>query len=518
MKIITKIVAVCCLWGLSSCDSYLDVNQPSIYTDQSLYKTPADCEASIAGVYSQLQTVYNRNYLEAIVLREDAIKNMNNNITRFTDTSTEKTWETAWKSLWVLVSRSNKILDNIDRVDFSDEDQKNHIKGEAYAMRGLAYLQFAWCWGGSPLITTDLSLAELRKVKRSSQEETYQQAIKDFELAYDLLPEKRSGTEVGRITKYAMAGMLGRTYLYMHNPAKAVEWLKLIIAKEPALYKMADNYEDCFDDKFDNTSERVWEVQYMGGSTGKALGISQTFNSMLLASSINLEKDAPFLHNVTFKGPSGTAQVSESIWGEGVYEEGDIRRAATMVNNLYYDKDYQHADTYTARKFLKATQTKPGSYDEWGNNISILRYTDVKLMYAEALNETKQSPDDEVFEYIDKVRERAGLDGVEKAWTEHSKRPDKFRSKEGMREIIHRERLIELAMEGHAMWDLRRWKEAEEWYNRPVRGWNINKEEAEEFYKQVYLLQRVYSKKNYLWPIKDDEIRNNPKLIQNYGW
>ena len=396
------------MWGLSSCDRYLDVNQPSIYTDQSLYKTPADCEASIAGVYSQLQTVYNRNYLEAIVLREDAIKNMNNNITRFTDTSTEKTWETAWKSLWVLVSRSNKILDNIDRVVFSDEDQKNHIKGEAYAMRGLAYLQFAWCWGGSPLITTDLSLAELRKVKRSSQEETYQQAIKDFELAYDLLPEKRSGTEVGRITKYAMAGMLGRTYLYMHNPAKAVEWLELIIAKEPALYKMADNYEDCFDDKFDNTSERVWEVQYMGGSTGKALGISQTFNSMLLASSINLEKDAPFLHNVTFKGPSGTAQVSESIWGEGVYEEGDIRRAATMVNNLYYDKDYQHADTYTARKFLKATQTKPGSYDEWGNNISILRYTDVKLMYAEALNEVGYAENiTTILSIINEVRKRA---------------------------------------------------------------------------------------------------------------
>lgn len=192
MKIITKIAAVCCMWALSSCDSYLDVNQPSIYTDQSLYKTPADCEASIAGVYSQLQTIYNRNYLEAIVLREDAIKNMNNNITRFTDTSTEKTWETAWKSLWVLVARSNKVLDNIDRVVFSDESQKSHIKGEAYAMRGLAYLQFAWCWGGSPLITTDLSLAELRKVKRSSQEETYQQAIKDFELAYEMLPEKEA--------------------------------------------------------------------------------------------------------------------------------------------------------------------------------------------------------------------------------------------------------------------------------------------------------------------------------------
>lgn len=67
MKIITKIVAVCCLWGLSSCDSYLDVNQPSIYTDQSLYKTPADCEASIAGVthnyrLSIIVTIWKQSY------------------------------------------------------------------------------------------------------------------------------------------------------------------------------------------------------------------------------------------------------------------------------------------------------------------------------------------------------------------------------------------------------------------------------------------------------------------------
>ena len=299
-------------------------------------------------------------------------------------------------------------------MNFSDESQKAHIKGEAYAMRGLAYLQFAWCWGGSPLITTELPLSELRKVKRASQEETYRQAIEDFGQAYEMLPEKRSGTEVGRITKYAMAGMLGRTYLYMHDYAQAAEWLKRVVEKEPSLYKMAANYEDCFDDSFDNTSERVWEVQYVGGSTGKALGISQTFNSMLLSSAINLEKDAPFLHNITFKGPSGTAQVSESLWGEGVYEEGDIRRSATMVNNLYYDKDYQHEDTYSARKFLKATQTKPGSYDEWGNNISILRYTDVKLMYAEALNEMDYSANiATILSIVNEVRRRAGLEPVD---------------------------------------------------------------------------------------------------------
>lgn len=147
-----------------------------------------------------------------------------------------------------------------------------------------------------------------------------------------------------------------------------------------------------------------------------------------------------------------------------------------------------------------------------------IRLADLYLMYAEALNEVKAKPDDEVFEYIDMVRERAGLEGVEKSWTEHSKRPDKFRSKEGMREIIHRERMIELAMEGHTFWDIRRWKEAEKYLNVPIRGWNIKKDNADEFYKQTFLLQRVFGKKNYLWPVKDQEIRNNPKLVQNYGW
>lgn len=507
MKIISKIVVVCCLWTLSSCDSYLDVNQPSIYTDQSLYKTPADCEAAIAGVYSQLQTIYNRNYLEAIILREDGVKNMNNNITRFTDTSTEKTWETSWKALWVLVARSNKVLDNIDRVTFSDEAQKTHIKGEAYAMRGLAYLQFAWCWGGSPLITSDLSLAELRKVKRATQEETFQQAIKDFEMAYEALPEKRSGTEVGRVTKYAMAGMLGRTYLYMRNAAKAAEWLKLVVDKEPSLYKMAANYEDCFDDKFDNTSERVWEVQYIGGSTGKALGISQSFCSMMIPSFINLEKDAPFLHNITFSGPSGSAKVSESLWGEGVYEEGDIRREATMVNNLYYDKDEPHEDEYTARKFLKASGTKPGAIDEWGNNIPILRYTDVKLMYAEALNELDYAGNiSAILSIINEVRQRAGLAAIDAI---------RLNSKQAVFDYLVHERFVEFCYEGLRWPDLIRWGLAETAMEKHFALKN------EGFNTATQTPMYVMNKRNLLAPIPQSEINaygDQAIMWQNDGY
>ena len=71
-----------------------------------------------------------------------------------------------------------------------------------------------------------------------------------------------------------------------------------------------------------------------------------------------------------------------SIAGDGVYETGDKRRDLTIVNNLYLDKSAPQADVYVVRKFLRAAKNAPTAVDEWGNNIPILRYTDVKLMYA----------------------------------------------------------------------------------------------------------------------------------------
>ena len=69
------IVSISCLFALSSCEGYLDVEQPSIYTDQNYYKTPQDFETAINGCYAQLQTIYNKNYMEAIVTRADEVRN-----------------------------------------------------------------------------------------------------------------------------------------------------------------------------------------------------------------------------------------------------------------------------------------------------------------------------------------------------------------------------------------------------------------------------------------------------------
>jgi hypothetical protein len=146
-----------------------------------------------------------------------------------------------------------------------------------------------------------------------------------------------------------------------------------------------------------------------------------------------------------------------------------------------------------------------------------MRLADLYLLYAEALNESA-GPNDEVYNYIDLVRTRAGLEGVVDSWRKYAKIASKPSTQEGMREIIHRERLIELAFESKRFWDLRRWKEAYDYMNQPIKGWNINGSTTEEFYNVVIVYPLEFTNKEYLWPIAQGELRTNPNLIQNPGW
>lgn len=148
----------------------------------------------------------------------------------------------------------------------------------------------------------------------------------------------------------------------------------------------------------------------------------------------------------------------------------------------------------------------------------IIRLADLYLMYAEALNEIKSSPDTDVYEYINYVRERSGLEGVIESWQQYSSDPNKPTTKEGMREIIQRERLIELAFEGSRFWDLRRWKLAEKYMNQPIIGLNSFGETPSEFYKARTIYELTFKKKDYLWPIKQSELVRNHNLLQNPGW
>lgn len=146
-----------------------------------------------------------------------------------------------------------------------------------------------------------------------------------------------------------------------------------------------------------------------------------------------------------------------------------------------------------------------------------MRLADLKLLYAEALNEVGRL-DDAISELND-IRGRVGLKGVKESWKDFSRNPNKPGTKEGLREIIQQEREIELAFEGHRIWDIRRWKKAEDYQNKDVRGWNVTGKTPAQYYQVNKVFeQKFISPRDYLWPLSINAILRNPKLVQNPGW
>jgi hypothetical protein len=208
------------------------------------------------------------------------------------------------------------------------------------------------------------------------------------------------------------------------------------------------------------------------------------------------------------------------IWeGNGQTEAGSHQVEGFMGEQSGYVQKYAHIQTGYYVKKLVSTGTIQASSGYSGVEYSfpVIRLADLYLLYAEALNEIKSVPDADVWQWIDIIRERAGLNGVVDSWKK-STNPDKPRTKNGMREIIKQERLIELCFEAQRMPDLRRWKDAARYMNIPVQGWNYGGGKRETYYQVKTYYQRDYTTKHYLWPFELNDLTVNGNLVQNPGW
>jgi hypothetical protein len=188
-------------------------------------------------------------------------------------------------------------------------------------------------------------------------------------------------------------------------------------------------------------------------------------------------------------------------------EGGMIGTERYSVTGYYIKKLSSYLSTYSSTTFTEKKYNWP-----------IIRLADLYLLYAEALNESLEAPEQEVYDYVNKVRERAGLKSIEESWSQYSMYPEKYKNKEGMRKIIRQERNIELAFEGHRFWDIRRWGMAVEYFKQPVQGWNIYGTTSQDFYQPVILANLNYSLRDVFWPVAESEILINPNFIQNPGW
>jgi hypothetical protein len=160
-----------------------------------------------------------------------------------------------------------------------------------------------------------------------------------------------------------------------------------------------------------------------------------------------------------------------------------------------------------------AGQSTVWKYYDW----PFIRLTGLWLLYAECLNEVS-GPSATVYSYIDQVRVRAGLPGVVDSWANFSRDPSKPATKDGLRQIIHRERRIELAFEGQAGWDLRRWKELQEVLSVPILGWSYKQRTVQGYYQLASVYAPVFNVRDYLFPIQTYDLLVNPNLVQTPYW
>ncbi len=231
---------------------------------------------------------------------------------------------------------------------------------------------------------------------------------------------------------------------------------------------------------------------------------------------LNFHREPRFYADLGFDG---------GIWyGSGVYSDS-IPESLTYIRAKYGQPNANHdrirysVTGYWTKKLVNY-QTMINAPAGWHNSPyswPVFRLADLYLLYAEAKNEA-DGPGPEVYDYINRVRERAGIPKVQDAWSQWSNDPDKYMTKEGMREIIHRERLIELAFEGQRFWDLRRWKEAIDKLNKPITGWDIDQETSEGYYREQIIFQQHFTTKDYFWPLSEINLLSNSKLTQNPGW
>lgn len=232
---------------------------------------------------------------------------------------------------------------------------------------------------------------------------------------------------------------------------------------------------------------------------------------------LNFDREPRFYSSLGFDG---------GVWyGQGFYDDGS-------PNALYYvagrkgqpngkvQPDKGSVTGYYVKKLVHYQNTQGSVVNDYTITSypwPVMRLAHLYLMYAEALNEVN-GPTPEVHEYINKVRERAGLKTVQYSWDNYSKTPNKYATKEGMREIIQQESMIELAFEGHRFWDLRRWKRALTEFRRGIEGWDIEQSDPAFFYRKKVLFNLQFTLKDYFWPIKEETLITNRNLVQNIGW
>ena len=407
----------------------LDVTPESAFTPDNFYGNLNDATAAVNAVYDPLGT--NDFYWQNIPSLQDqstddaewgggrsTANTSKNELDRYTFTPSTITFFQVWTRCYQGINRANAVIDRISGIS-GNEDLKTRLVGEAKFARAFYYFSLVRLYGGVPLSTSETKELNNLARPRASVDEVYQRIITDFSDAETALPLRYAGSDVGRATQGAAKALLAKVYLTRGEWTAASAKCKEVI--DLGVYDLWANYGDVFLLANENGKESIFEVQAISGGLNEGSAMQGYFR--------------PSFDRAGFGDNPVTRNHYEA------YPTGDKRRD---VNTRLYSRTTApiapNAIAYPCyvAKYQDPTAT---SNNDGANNFPVVRYADVLLMYAEALNEQGTGTAN-AYAAVNRLRRRAGL-------------ADLGGLTQGQfRDAILLERRLELAFEGHRWYDL----------------------------------------------------------------
>lgn len=529
-----KIYSLACLAALllGSCKKdFLDRNPMDAYSNSSLWTSKQDVTAALNGCYSGWELSDNIVYNDCM---------SDNGYDQFpwegyeTLASGYATPNDYGVGRWnfTTVQRCNWFLDNVDKTPAAavSDKLKARMKGEARFLRAYQYFVMSQSYGDMPLVLHELKPAEANKVTRTPKQEVVQFILQELSAIAPDLPVTYDGSDIGRITRGAALGLKARIELYNQKWTDCIATCQQLMTA-PFNYSLYPNYAELFRPANANNQEVLLDVQQLKDDNAAWILIVAAPNSQGGWSSV-----APTQQLVdAYETINGKTIAADPTYDPSQpYKNRDPRLDATIIRpGSLYESTY--FDPYTGTDYYKNNNCSPTGYnvrkfipnladfrntaygtdiDNTGLNFMVMRYAEILLTYAEAKIEANQI-DATVYNAIDAVRKRAGMPGVDQVT---------YNDQASLRTLIRRERRVELAMEGLRWYDIQRWKIGETVMPGTVTGallGSVNPGNGTLTLTQERIgpvSERVFSSKNYLFPIPQKEIDLNKGLSQNPGY
>uniref|UniRef100_UPI00321765BE RagB/SusD family nutrient uptake outer membrane protein n=1 Tax=uncultured Draconibacterium sp. TaxID=1573823 RepID=UPI00321765BE len=526
------------LFMVGCSDDFLTRDHPTGITDKDFWKTTSDANNALTACYNGLPRGayhYTAPYVSNVALEgmTDNLYHAGNYLgdvkTIGSGTNTPSAWhpEMMWKEYYRYIRLCSRFLENIDKPYFTDESERQKMIAEAHILRAYYHMLLFFYFGGDegiPIVDHAL-LPEEIFASRSTPDEVVDFIISDLDEAINNpdLPNKWTEDRSQRMSKAAaysikaIVALQGKRNNVAKAAAKAVidmEEFELFYTPDPE----GNNFRDLFRYIGQINNERIAYVKRgqseswfrtmpksMAGGQGAQNPTASIVNAFETREGKTIDEYGAereeFIKNPLYKPRD--PRLTASIW---LPEQDFLGHTLTPFNGDSEDAISKGGASKTGFCLTKFIDPEDAS-KTWSGNLDyvFIRYAEVLLVYVEALVESGEYNHPDVIKYLNEIRARAAMPNVDVSV---------YNSQEKLRELVRRERRVELAFEGQRYFDLRRWGIAKQQMEGPVYGaYNPGSEQ------QIIVETRVFEvPKNSYLPIPQSEIDANENISQNQGW